>query len=102
MPIMIDPPADEQGDDEQFCSDCFAGMESSEHHEKCELPVRLLEDIAAVLHEIYDPAGALIWWSARITYLDNKRPCDIWRDRDMVLLERICQRLNALADGAFA
>jgi hypothetical protein len=23
-------------DDEEFCPDCFAGMESSEHHEKCE------------------------------------------------------------------
>lgn len=101
MPIIVPPPADEQVDDERFCSDCFAGMESSEHYEKCVRPTRLLEDIAAVLHEIYDPAGALIWWSARIKYLDDKRPCDIWRDRDMALLERINQRLNALADGAF-
>jgi len=22
-------------DDEQFCNRCFAGVESSEHHEKC-------------------------------------------------------------------
>lgn len=28
-------------DDEVFCPDCCAGMESSEHHEKCEVPARL-------------------------------------------------------------
>ena len=25
-------------DSEEFCDDCFAGMESSEHHEKCVVP----------------------------------------------------------------
>lgn len=31
-------------DDEQFCPDCFAGMESSEHQEKCVWPAERAED----------------------------------------------------------
>jgi hypothetical protein len=27
-------------DDEQFCDDCFAGLLSSEHHQKCIVPER--------------------------------------------------------------
>lgn len=48
------------------------------------------------------PAGALIWWSARIKYLGNRRPCDIYRDGDYEAMRTLIQRLNALADGAFA
>lgn len=62
----------------------------------------LIGEAASVLAEIYDPAGVLIFWSSRITYLDRQRPCDIWRDQDAELMERLVQRLNALADGAFA
>lgn len=36
--------AQELVDDEEFCPDCFAGMESSEHFEKCELPARRREE----------------------------------------------------------
>jgi len=28
--------SEENDDTEEFCPDCFAGTESSEHHEKCE------------------------------------------------------------------
>lgn len=54
---------------------------------------------AALLAEIYDPAGVLIYWSSKVTYLDGKRPCDLWRNRDMAALTRMCDRLDALADG---
>lgn len=89
-------------DPEEFCPTCFAGMESSEHHEKCVRPLYLLDDIVAGLFDVYEPAGALIFWSSRITYLDGRRPCDIWSERDLPMLERLAQRVNALADGAFA
>lgn len=61
----------------------------------------LLDRISSVLHEIYEPAGALIFWSARIKYLDDRRPCDLWRDRDLDGLDTLWRRLEALADGAF-
>lgn len=64
--------------------------------------VALVEEAASVLAEIYDPAGVLIFWSARVTYLDGKRPCDVYRDGDEELMERLVQRIKALADGAFA
>lgn len=70
-----------------------------EPHDKTQA---LVAEAAAVLAEIYDPAGVLIFWSSRIKYLDGKRPCDLYRDRDDVLMERLVQHLNALADGAFA
>lgn len=60
----------------------------------------LVAEAASVLAEIYDPAGVLIFWSSRIKYLDGKRPCDLYRDKDEALLERLVQHLNALADGA--
>lgn len=31
-------------DPEQFCDTCFAGLESSEHHEKCVLPAEAAQD----------------------------------------------------------
>lgn len=63
---------------------------------------RLVAEAASVLAEVYDPAGVLIFWSSRIKYLDDKRPCDVYRDGDVGLMERLVQRVNALADGAFA
>lgn len=62
----------------------------------------VLAVIATALNDVYDQAGVLMFWSSPITYLDGKRPCDIWRDRDLPMLERLAQRVNALADGAFA
>lgn len=65
-------------------------------------PEALVTEAAAVLAEIYEPAGVLMFWSARIAYLDHRRPCDLWVERDAPMLERLVQHLNALADGAFA
>lgn len=62
----------------------------------------LVVEAATALADVYDPAGVLIFWSARIKYLDGKRPCDIYSDGDVALMERLVQRVNALADGAFA
>lgn len=62
----------------------------------------LVEQAAALLSEIYDPAGVLIFWSSRITYLDSRRPCDVYRDGDHEAMLTLIQRLRALADGAFA
>jgi hypothetical protein len=62
----------------------------------------LVAEAATALADIYEPAGVLIFWSSRITYLDGKRPCDIYRDGDVPLMERLVQRVTALADGAFA
>lgn len=44
MATMMPPPTDMQEDDERFCSTCFAGMTSSEHHEKCVAPLDQLDD----------------------------------------------------------
>ena len=62
----------------------------------------LVSEAAEALGDVYDPAGVLIFWSSRLTYLDSKRPCDVYRDGDLVLMERLVQRVKALADGAFA
>lgn len=62
----------------------------------------LVTEAAKVLAEVYEPAGVLLFWSARIKYLDNKRPADLVAEKDVERLERLVQRLNALADGAFA
>ena len=61
---------------------------------------RLLQEIATALGEVYTPAGVLVFWSSRISYLDNQRPCDVYRDIE--LLERLAQRVRALANGAFS
>ena len=64
--------------------------------------VILVRAAADLLGELYDPAGALIFWSARIKYLGGKRPCDIYRDGDYEGMRTLIQRLTGLADGAFA
>jgi hypothetical protein len=64
--------------------------------------VALVAEAASLLAELYDPAGVLIYWSARIKYLDGRRPCDLYAERDVEGLRTLCQRLNALCDGAFA
>jgi hypothetical protein len=33
-----------QPDDEEFCRHCYAGLTSSEHHEKCVIPARIAEE----------------------------------------------------------
>lgn len=63
--------------------------------------VAVVERAASLLAEPYEPAGILIYWSARISYLDNQRPCDLYRDGDIEALTKMCDRLNAFADGAF-
>jgi len=63
---------------------------------------RLVAEAAAVLADVYEPAGVLIYWSSPITYLDGNRPCDIYRDGNTALMERLVQHVNALADGAFS
>lgn len=62
----------------------------------------LLSEIAAALDDVYEPAGVLMFWSSRVTFLDGRRPCDVWSEQDVPMLERLAQRVNALADGAFA
>lgn len=62
----------------------------------------LLETIAALLGERYEPAGMLTFWGASITYLDGRRPCEVWRERDLDGLRTLAQRLNAITDGPFA
>lgn len=63
--------------------------------------VAVVERAASLLAELYEPAGILIYWSARISYLDGKRPCDLYTDGDIEALSHMCDRLNAFADGAF-
>jgi hypothetical protein len=60
----------------------------------------LLASTHKALLDVYEPAGELIFWSSRIKYLDNRRPCDLMDDLDA--LRKLDQRVNALADGAFA
>jgi hypothetical protein len=62
----------------------------------------VLDRAASLLAEIYEPAGVLMYWSSRITYLDSQRPCDLWRDRDMATLTKMCDRLDAFCDGVFS
>lgn len=62
----------------------------------------LVARIASLLAEVYTPVGVLTYWSARITYLDHKRPCDLLRDRDWDALRTLASRLDAIADGNFA
>lgn len=62
----------------------------------------LVTEAATALHDVYEPAGVLIFWSAPIKYLDGKRPCDVYRDGDLELMARLVQWVQALADGAFA
>lgn len=45
-PSEVWPPSHEcdvDRDPEEFCPDCFAGMESSQHHEKCVAPLDQIE-----------------------------------------------------------
>jgi hypothetical protein len=63
--------------------------------------VAVVERAAALLTELYEPAGILIYWSARISYLDGKRPCDLYAEGDVEALTHMCNRLDAFADGAF-
>jgi hypothetical protein len=59
----------------------------------------LIAESASLLAELYEPAGVLMFWSARIKYLDNRRPCDLMDDEEALTM--LNQRLNALCDGAF-
>ena len=55
-----------------------------------------------LLSELYDdPAGVLIYWSSPVTYPDGRRPCDLLREGDFEALTKMCDRLQALVDGAF-
>lgn len=63
--------------------------------------VAVVERAASLLAELYQPAGILIYWSARVSYLDGKRPCDLYADGDTEALTKMCDRLDAFADGAF-
>ena len=60
----------------------------------------LLTRAHELLSEIYDPAGVLMFWSSRVTYLDDRRPCDLVVERDLSALLTMCNRLDAIADGA--
>lgn len=64
--------------------------------------LELLASITKALHEVYKPEGVLMFWSARIRYLDGQRPCDVWTQQNLLLLRRLDQHANALSDGAFA
>ena len=84
--------------DEVTCGVCLgvAGEFLAADTERTEL----LVSIAKALGDVYDPAGVLLFWSARIKYLDDRRPCDVLDD--LAALRTLDQRTNALADGAFA
>lgn len=62
----------------------------------------LLDRLAGLLDELYDPPGTLIFWSSRISYLDHQRPCDLLVAADWEALAYLADRLNAICDGAFA
>lgn len=62
---------------------------------------RLVREAASLLAELYDPAGALIYWSSRIRYLDHRRPCDVYREGDEAAMETLVRWLNMTADGAW-
>jgi hypothetical protein len=83
------------------CGLCLglAGAFLSNDHQPDERE-QLLASISRSLHDVYDPAVVLMFWSARIKYLDDRRPCDLMNDLDA--LRTLDQRANALADGAFA
>lgn len=59
-----------------------------------------MERAASLLAEIYEPADVLLYWSSRITYLNHQRPCDLYRDGNIAELTKMCDRLDALCDGA--
>lgn len=40
LDAFTDPVPNFQADDEQFCDDCLAGLESSEHFYECVVPAR--------------------------------------------------------------
>lgn len=73
--------------------DCICGPRTEQ--------TAVLDRAHRLLSELYDPAGVLIYWSSRIKYLDNQRPCDLWRDRNIDALTEMCDRLDAFAAGAF-
>lgn len=77
-------------------------MPSSQDNEPTPDQTAILARAHSLLSELYEPVGVLIYWSSRIKYLDGKRPCDLWRDRDLAALEHMCDRLDAFCDGAFA
>lgn len=62
----------------------------------------LVGRIALVLEEMYHPGGVLIFWSSPISYMQDRRPCDMWREGDTVALKELWDRLEAFADGVFA
>lgn len=70
--------------------------------EAAEALTDLIESIAEALNDVYKPAGVLMFWSSRVTYLDGKRPCDLWSDRDIEGLRTLANHVHALADGAFS
>ena len=63
--------------------------------------VAVVDRAASLLGEIYTPAGALIYWSSRNKLLDGKRPSDLYAARDIEALTKMCNRLDAYADGNF-
>lgn len=62
----------------------------------------LIGELHGLLHEVFAPVGALIVLSAPHRRIDGMRPCDAIRDRDAAALQRLCDWLNACADGNFA
>lgn len=58
MGIIVPQPPDMQAEDpEEFCPDCLAGMESSEHHYECVAPLDQLEPWSCCGHlgEMHGP-----------------------------------------------
>lgn len=61
----------------------------------------ILDRAHGLLIELYTPAGVLIFWSSRNKLLGGERPCDLVREGDVAGLNRLCDYLDAMADGAF-
>lgn len=59
----------------------------------------ILTEVSKDLHDIYDPAGVLMFWSARLRYLDGRRPCDVYAAGDEYAMEQLARHVAALADG---
>lgn len=45
--------ADDDFDDEEFCARCYAGVDSSEHHEKCVLSGHAEDGESAPENDLY-------------------------------------------------
>jgi len=63
--------------------------------------VEAVERLAALLSEVYQPAGALMYVSAPHRLLDGRTVASAIHSGNLDDLERVSDQLDALADGSF-